>query len=123
MAEDTAFSVLGLSLWRRPRSVAQGMLRPARDGIFRDARHRRGDDRQVRPGAARPSRGGGGNAWRTLREDGVVDAIVERGSSRAGPARLRSWSTTRPMRVTAAVDERGWSHAVRGTDRVRALVS
>lgn len=122
LAEDIAFSVLGLSRGAGRDLVAHGMLRPARDGIFRERDIVEGTIAKCVRALPGHRAGEWGNAWRTLREDGVVYAIVERASIESARRRLEIVVDDTTLRITAAVDDDQLVAAVRGSASGRALV-
>ncbi len=122
MPEDAAFAVLGLSRGAGRDLAAQGMLRPALDGIFRERDIVEGTiAKRVR---ALPGHRAGdwGNAWKALREEGAVDAILERAAIEPARRRLEIVVDETTLEVTAAVDDDQLIAAVRGTAAGRALV-
>lgn len=122
MPEDGAFSVLGVSRGAGRDLVMHGMLRPAQDGIFRErdiiegtlAKHVR-----ALPGhrAAEWS-----NAWSSLRNDGVIDAMVEAAATASARQRLEIVVDDTTLEVTAATDDEQLVAAVRGSPAGRTLV-
>jgi hypothetical protein len=122
MSEDVAFTVLGLSRGAGQDLVAQGMLRPVRDGIVREPDIVEGVvAKRVR--ALRGHRAGEwANAWHALREEGVVDVIVERAASESARQRLEIVVDEMTFAVTAVVDDDQLSAAVRGTAAGRSLM-
>jgi hypothetical protein len=122
MPEDAAFAVLGLSRGAGQDLVAQGMLRPARDGIIREPDIVEGViAKRVR--ALRGHRAGEwANAWHALREEGIVDVILERATIESARQRLEIVVDEMTFAVTAVVDDDQLAAAVRGTAAGRCLV-
>jgi hypothetical protein len=122
MPEDAAFAVLGLSRGTGQDLVAQGMLRPARDGIFREPDLVEGViAKRVR--ALRGHRAGEwANAWQALREEGIVAALLERATNEAARQRLEIVIDEVTFAVTAVVDDDQLAAAARGTAEGRSLV-
>jgi hypothetical protein len=122
MSEDAAFSLVGLSRRTGRDLVAQGVLKPAEDGIFRT--------RDIIEAAiakrVRDVAGHSGtewaNAWNAQRENGAIEALLERAASEEARQRLDIIVNATTLALTAVLDDGHLVAAVRGSATGRSYV-
>jgi uncharacterized UPF0146 family protein len=87
LSENAALELLGFSRGAGRDLLSQGLLRPAQDGIFRDADIAEGTILQhIRPLLGRISTAS--NTWAALREEGAVAVLVDRALSLEATSRF-----------------------------------
>ena len=122
MSEDAAFSLVDLSRRTGRELVAQGVLKPAQDGIFR----RRDIIEAAIAKRARDVAGHSGvewgNAWNAQREEGAIETLLDRAASQEARQRLEIVVDETTLALTAAVDDEHLVAAVRGSATGRRLV-
>jgi hypothetical protein len=122
MSEDAAFAAVGLSRRTGRELVAQGVLQPSQDGIFRRrdiieaAIAKRARDVAGHSGAD------WGNAWNTQREDGAIDTLLQRAASEEARERLEIVVDEATLGLTAVLDDGHLVAAVRGSATGRRFV-